>query len=97
MRPLTDRDGPLMTDNGSGEDILTDDDVRQILAVSGPITLRRNRLDRSCYDEVTLIGSGMTIKQHRGYFYAYGAGRTVVAMESSINELLARLRGFGGI
>lgn len=86
-----------MIDNGSGEDILTDDDIRQIVAVSGPITLHRNKLDRSCYDAVTLIGSGMTIKQHRDYFYACGADKTVVALENSINELLARLRGLGGI
>lgn len=74
------------------EDTLTQDDIKHILKMSGPITLARHEANPAFYRSVMIIRSGMLIEQHRGYFFAHRAGGPVLALEGDIGDLLLTLR-----
>lgn len=74
------------------EDTLTHEDLQKLLAVSGPVALNRHEDDQSRYKAVTIMGSGVSIKQYRGCFYAQMGGGIVIALGSDIDELIHHLR-----
>lgn len=81
-----------MNKAGSIEDTLTHEDLQKLLAVSGPITLSRHEDDQSLYKAVTIMGSGVSIKQYRGCFYAQRGDDIVIALGSDIDELIHYMR-----
>ncbi|MDO8607851.1 MAG: hypothetical protein Q7R40_15045 [Phaeospirillum sp.] len=74
------------------EDTLTHEDLQKLLAVSGPVALNRHEDDQSRYKVATFMGSGVSIKQYRGCFYAQRRDGIVIALGSDIDELIHHLR-----